>query len=362
MKVMSIFGTRPEIIRLSRIFPLLDNHFKHIMVNTSQNFTNELNELFIKELGLRTPDYTLGVTTKNYGDEIADIIKKTDVLLLKEKPDLVLILGDTNSGLSAIPAAHHGIKIAHLEAGMRSYDYRMPEEKNRIIIDHLSSILLPYTQYSKENLLRENISPRKIFVVGNPIVDVLNFNSKKIDASKIIQKLKLESNEYFLVTAHRSENVDDIHQLKQIFSGLEKLHKKFHKRIIFPIHPRTLNKIKNFKIPKCIETFKPLGFFDFTKLEKNAFCLITDSGTIPEESLYFKKPCVSIRESTERPEYIETGSTIMSGLESDDMVESVSLITSHTPDWEWDKSLGDGKTSSKVVNILRGKSRKILEI
>lgn len=358
---MSIFGTRPEIIRLSRIFPLLDKHFKHVMVNTSQNFTNELNGLFLKELGIRAPDYDLGVTTKNYGDEIADIIKKIDVLLLKEKPDMVLILGDTNSGLSAIPAAHHGIKIVHLEAGMRSYDYRMPEEKNRIMIDHLSSILFPYTQYSKENLQRENISPRKIFVIGNPIVEVLNFYSKKIDTSKILQKLNLESNDYFLITAHRSENVDNTHQLKQIFSGLEKLHKKFHKRIIFPIHPRTLNKL-NFKIPKCVETFKPLGFFDFTKLEKNAFCLITDSGTVPEESFYFKKPCVSIRESTERPEYLETGSTIMSGLEPRDIVESVSLITSHTSDWEWDKFLGDGRTSSKVINIMRGKPRKILEI
>ena len=287
--------------------------------------------------------------------------REIDVLLLKEKPDMVLILGDTNSGLSAIPAAHHGIKIVHLEAGMRSYDYRMPEEKNRIMIDHLSSILFPYTQYSKENLQRENISPRKIFVIGNPIVEVLNFYSKKIDTSKILQKLNLESNDYFLITAHRSENVDNTHQLKQIFSGLEKLHKKFHKRIIFPIHPRTLNKL-NFKIPKCVETFKPLGFFDFTKLEKNAFCLITDSGTVPEESFYFKKPCVSIRESTERPEYLETGSTIMSGLEPRDIVESVSLITSHTSDWEWDKFLGDGRTSSKVINIMRGKPRKILEI
>jgi UDP-N-acetylglucosamine 2-epimerase (non-hydrolysing) len=359
---MSIFGTRPEIIRLSRIFPLLDKHFKHVMVNTSQNFTNELNGLFLKELGIRKPDYDLKISTKNYGDEIADVIKKIDVLLLKEKPDLVLILGDTNSGLSAIPAAHHGIKIVHLEAGMRSYDYRMPEEKNRIIIDHLSSLLFPYTQYSKENLQRENISPRKIFVIGNPIVEVLNFYSKKIDSSKILQKLKLESNKYFLVTAHRSENVDNIYQLKQILSGLEKLNKKFHKRIIFPIHPRTLNKLKHFKIPKCIETSKPLGFFDFTHLEKHAFCLITDSGTVPEESFYFKKPCVIIRESTERPEYLETGSTIISGLDPRDIVQSVYLITSHTSDWQWDKSLGDGNTASKVVNIMRGKSRKILEI
>jgi len=362
MKLMSIFGTRPEIIRLSKIFPLLDSNFDHVMVNTYQNYTTELNKIFFKELGIRSPDYNLGVTTKNYGEEISDIIKKSEKVLLKEKPDMVLILGDTNSGLAAIPASHHGIKIAHLEAGMRSYDYRMPEEKNRIIIDHLSSILLPYTQYSRENLIRENIHPSKIFVVGNPIIEVINSNIKKIDGSKILDKLKIKPNEYFLVTAHRSENVDDPDSLKQILEGLKKIHLKFGKKIIYPIHPRTLDKLKGTKIPKGITTTKPLGFIDFCKLEKNALCMITDSGTVPEESLYFKKPCVSIRESTERPEYIEAGSSILSGLDPKNILESTNLITSHNSDWDWDVSLGDGKTSSKVVNILRGKNRKILEL
>jgi len=362
MKLMSIFGTRPEIIRLSKIFPLLDSNFDHVMVNTNQNYTTELNKIFFKELGIRSPDYNLGVATKNYGDEISDVIKKSEKVLLKEKPDMILILGDTNSGLAAIPASHHGIKIAHLEAGMRSYDYRMPEEKNRIIIDHLSSILLPYTQYSRENLIRENIHPSKIFVVGNPIIEVINSNIKKIDSSKILDKLKIKPNEYFLVTAHRSENVDDPDSLKQILEGLKKIHLKFGKKIIYPIHPRTLDKLKGTKIPKGITTIKPLGFTDFCKLEKNALCMITDSGTVPEESLYFKKPCVSIRESTERPEYIEAGASILSGLDPKNILESANLITSHNSDWDWDISLGDGKTASKVVNILRGKNRKILEL
>ena len=359
---MSIFGTRPEIIRLSKIFPLLDSNFDHVMVNTYQNYTTELNKIFFKELGIRSPDYNLGVATKNYGDEISDVIKKSEKVLLKEKPDMILILGDTNSGLAAIPASHHGIKIAHLEAGMRSYDYRMPEEKNRIIIDHLSSILLPYTQYSRENLIRENIHPSKILVVGNPIIEVINSRIKKIDNSKILDKLKIKPNEYFLVTAHRSENVDDPDSLKQILEGLKKIHSKFDKKIIYPIHPRTLDKLKGMKIPKGITTIKPLGFIDFCKLQKNALCMITDSGTVPEESLYFKKPCVSIRESTERPEYIEAGSSILSGLDPKNILESTNLITSHNSDWDWDASLGDGKTSSKVVNILRGKNRKILEL
>ena len=362
MKVMSIFGTRPEIIRLSRIFALLDANFEHVMVNTSQNYTPELNAIFFSDLQVRKPDYNLKIRTEQYGIEIAEIIKKSEDVLLKENPDLLLILGDTNSGLAAIPAAHNGIKIVHLEAGMRSYDFRMPEEKNRIIIDHLSSVLLPYTNYSRENLILENIHPSKIYVVGNPIIEVINYFSEKIEKSKIMNKMMLKQNDYFLVTAHRSENVDDPPTLENIFSGLEKIHSKFKKRIIYPIHPRTMSKMKKGKVPKGVELIKPLGFFDFSKLEKNAFCLITDSGTIPEESLYFKRPCVTIRESTERPEYIEAGSNILAGLDPNNVAEAVKLITSVKPDWEWNKALGDGKTASKVVNILRGKiNRQVLK-
>ena len=355
MKIMSIFGTRPEIIRLSRIFPLLDTNFEHIMVNTSQNYTKELNSVFFDDLSIRKPDYDLKVNTEAYGVEVADVIVKTEKLLKKEKPDILLILGDTNSGLSAIPAAHQGIKIAHLEAGMRSYDFRMPEEKNRVMIDHLSTVLLPYTHYSRENLIRENIHPSKIFVIGNPIIEVIEHYMPKIEKSKIFQKLKLKKNNYFLVTAHRSENVDNVKSLKNIFSGLEKIHQKFGKKIIYPIHPRTSSKIKNMEIPKGIDLIEPLGFFDFTYLEKNAYCLLTDSGTVPEETLYFKKPCVTIRDTTERPEIIEAGSNILSGLMPDDMLRSTESITSGKPDWQWNEALGDGKTSRKVINILNGK-------
>lgn len=355
MKVMSIFGTRPEIIRLSRIFALLDKNFKHTMVNTSQNYTPELNASFFEELEIRNPDYNLKIKTGDYGVEIADIIKKTDDTLKKERPDILLILGDTNSGLSAIPAAHQGIKIVHLEAGMRSYDFRMPEEKNRIIIDHLSSILLPYTNYSRENLIRENIHPSKIFVVGNPIIEAINYYLPKIEKSDILSRMKLKSNDYFLITAHRSENVDNPETLKNIFRSLEKIQQGFKKRVIYPIHPRTISKISTRWIPKGVEIIKPLGFFDFVKLEKNAFCLITDSGTVPEETLYFKKPCVTIRESTERPETIEAGSNILSGLTPQNVVDSVKQMTSMNADYEWDKALGDGRTASKVVNIIRGK-------
>jgi UDP-N-acetylglucosamine 2-epimerase (non-hydrolysing) len=359
MKVMSIFGTRPEIIRLSRIFPALDSNFKHVMVNTSQNYTPELNAIFFSELGIRKPDYNLKIETSQFGVEVADIIKKTEKILIKEKPDVLLILGDTNSGLSAIPAAHLGIKIIHLEAGMRAYDFRMPEDKNRTLIDHLSSVLLPYTDYSRENLIRENIHPSKIYVIGNPIVEVIEYYLPKIEKSKILQKMKLKTKDYFLITAHRSENVDQIENIKKLFSSLQKIQKKFKKRIIFPMHPRTLSKIKKLKIPNEIEIIKPLGFLDFTKLEKNAFCLITDSGTVPEESLYFKIPSVTIRETTERPEYIEAGSNILSGLEPNDVVRAVDLITSKNIELEWNSRLGDNLTSSKVLNILSGKLNRL---
>jgi len=352
---MSVFGTRPEIIRLSRIFPLLDANFQHVMVNTNQNFTPELNSIFFSELNIRKPDYNLKIKTGQFGTEVAKIISQTEKIIIKEKPDIMLILGDTNSGLSAIVAAHYGVKIIHLEAGMRAYDFRMPEDKNRMLIDHLSSILLPYTNYSRENLIRENIHPSKIYVIGNPIIEVINYFLPKIQKSKILEKMKLKKQGYIVVTAHRSENVNDENNLKKIFTSLEKINKKFKKRIIYPMHPRTFSKIKNIKIPKSIEIIKPLGFFDFIKLEKNAFSLITDSGTVPEESLYFKVPCITIRETTERPEFIEAGFNIISGLDPTDILRSMEIITSNEIKSEWNPNLGDGQTSTKVLNIITGK-------
>lgn len=359
MKVMSISGTRPEIIKQSRIYAKLDENFNHIMVFTNQNYTPELSDIFFSDLGVRKPDYNLKIKTDGFGSEVADIISKTEKVMLKEKPDVLVLLGDVNSGLSAIPAAHLGIKIVHLEAGMRSYDKRMPEEKNRVLIDHLATINLPYIQYCRENLIRENIHPSTIYVVGNPIYEVIKYYLPKIEASTILKKLKLDSNEFILVTAHRSENVDNPETLKNILLGLEQVNKKLGKRIIYPMHPRTKSKLKKKDVPKCIEIISPLGFFDFSKLEQNAFCYVTDSGTLPEDALIYKKPCVIIRESFERPEFIEAGCNILSGLDPKNIVESVKTITSAVIDWEWNKSLGDGKTSSKVVNIIQGKLDRI---
>lgn len=355
MKVMSIAGTRPEIIKQSRIYAKLDENFDHVMVFTNQNYTPELSDIFFSDLQIRAPDYNLKIKTESFGSEVADLISKIEKIMIKEKPDVLLLLGDVNSGLSAIPAAHLGIKIVHLEAGMRAYDKRMPEEKNRILIDHIATVNLPYTEYSRQNLIRENIHPSSIYVVGNPIIEVINYYLPKIKKSTILTKLKLKPNQYVLVTAHRSENVDDPKTLKNILLSLEQVSIEFKKRIIYPMHPRTLSKINKKDIPKCIEIIKPLGFFEFSKLEQNAFCYVSDSGTLPEDALYYKKPCVIIRESTERPEFIEAGCNILSGLDPKNIVDSVRTITSAVIDWEWNDSLGDGKTSSKVVNIIRGK-------
>jgi UDP-N-acetylglucosamine 2-epimerase (non-hydrolysing) len=350
-KVMTIFGTRPEIIRLSLIFKLLDRNFEHVMVNTRQNYAHELNDVFFKELDLRQPDYDLKIRTGNYGAEVSDIILKSNEVIEKERPDILLILGDTNSGLSAIPAAQHRVKIAHLEAGMRSYDDRMPEEKNRVTIDHLSTVLLTYTEYSRQNLVRENIHPSKIFVVGNPIVDVIEQNIRKINNSKIMSKMDLKANDYFLVTAHRSENVDDESTLRAIFEGLGRIHRRYKKRVVYPIHPRTSSKIK-FKVPEGVELVKPLGYFDFSLLEKSAYCLVSDSGTTQEEALYFGVPCVTIRKTTERPETVEAGSNIVSGLDPQKIADAVAVFETTKRSWKY--TLGDGNTSAKVINIIYG--------
>jgi UDP-N-acetylglucosamine 2-epimerase (non-hydrolysing) len=355
MKVATIFGTRPEIIRLSLIFPLLDNYFEHVMINTQQNFTNTLNKIFFKQLKIREPDYNLNVDTSNIGTQLSDTIRKTFDVLRKERPDWLLVLGDTYSGLSAIPASNLQIKIAHMEAGMRCYDWRVPEERNRTVIDHLATINLPYTNYSRENLIRENIHPSKIFVIGNPIVEILNQFKKEINSSTILKRLNLKPNGYILVTAHRSENVDNKETLASLMESLSLLKKVFDKRIIFPVHPRTLNKIIN--KPKGVEMFSPVGLFDFTKLEQNAFCVISDSGTVPEECLFYNKPCVTIRKATERTEYVEAGSSMLSEIQPDQLVDAVNIMTTSKTNYSWDERLGDGKTSRKVIQILQGENQ-----
>jgi UDP-N-acetylglucosamine 2-epimerase (non-hydrolysing) len=353
MKVMSIFGTRPEMIKMWATLKKLDElNFEHIMVHTGQNFTPELREFFFTDLRLRQPDFELNIDTSSYGKEVSDVILKSEELMEKTRPEALLVLGDTYSGLAVLPAAHRGIKIFHMEAGLRAWDRRMPEQRNRILIDHISSILLPYNQYHRENLLREGIHPSKIIVTGNTTFEAMRAFAPQIEASNILTRLKLESKKYILVTAHRSENVDNPEYLRIIFLALSKLSERFQYEIIFPIHPRTKSKLTGIDIPSRIRIMAPLGFYDFNRLLKESFCVLSDSGTAAEEGLYYKVPNVSLRMATERMETLESGATIVSGMTADNIVESI--ITAVSQPWSARYDFADDfSPSSVVVNALR---------
>jgi len=355
MKVMTIMGTRPEMIKMWPVLKKLDAlNFDHIMVHTNQNYTKELKDFFFEDLELRKPDCNLDIDTSSYGSEVADVIRKSDLLFAKVKPDALIVLGDTYSGLSVLPAAHHGIKIFHMEAGLRAWDKRMPEQRNRILIDHVSDILLPFNNYHRENLIRENIHPAKIFVSGNPTFETMRYFQGKIKRSNILSTLKLSSKEYMTVTLHRKENVDDSESLCSIIQGLGLVYKKFKKEVIFPMHPRTKSKIKDLSIPKGIRIINPLGFYDFNCLSMHSYCLLADSGTTPEEGLFYKVPCVSLRKSTERPETVEAGALVVAGIEARDILESVETVTKMS--WAGHYDLGEGTSpSSVVINVLRGR-------
>ncbi|MBK9281082.1 MAG: UDP-N-acetylglucosamine 2-epimerase (non-hydrolyzing) [Candidatus Obscuribacter sp.] len=353
MKVVSIFGTRPEMIKLWSTLRKLDQlNFEHIMVHTGQNFTPELKDFFFRDLELRKPDYEFDIDTSNYGKEVADVIIKSDELFERIKPDALLILGDTYSGLSVMPAANRGIKIFHMEAGLRAWDKRMPEQRNRILIDHMSSILLPFNAYHRENLLRENIHPSKIFVTGNPTFEVMRHFQDRIKASDILTRLNLSAKGYILVTGHRSENVDNRENLQSIMKALAELHKKFKIEVLYPMHPRTKSKLAGIEIGKGVRIIDPLGFYDFNHLLKESFCTISDSGTAPEEAYFYRIPCVSIRMTTERPETIEGGAHIVAGLDPDNIVAAV--VTAVEQEWMGRYDLEEGfSPSSVVVNSIR---------
>ena len=353
MKIMTIFGTRPEMIKMWGVLKKLDSmNFEHIMVHTGQNYTKELRDFFFHDLELRHPDYELNIDVSSYGAEVADVIRKSDALFEKENPDALVILGDTYSGLSVMPAANRGIKVFHMEAGLRAWDRRMPEQRNRILIDHMSNILLPYNSYHRENLIKENIHPSKIFVTGNTTFEVMRHFLPKINSSTILQKLKLTSKRYILATAHRSENVDSPHYLQIIMQSLGEISKKLGCEIIYPMHPRTQSKLDINESPEGVSIIDPLGFYDFSKLLKESMCVISDSGTAAEEGIFYGVPNISLRMATERPETVESGSTIVSGMESQNIVDSV--ITALELPWAVKYDFAeDHSPSSVVVNAIR---------
>ena len=357
MKVMTIFGTRPEIIRLSSVMKVLDAHCEHVTVHTGQNYHESLSDIFIEDLGVRTPDVHLGIRSGSFGEQIGQILSKTDEILAEHRPDKVLILGDTNSALSAIVAARRGIPVFHMEAGNRCYDDRVPEEVNRRIIDHSSAVLLPYTERSKENLVAEGIERERVFVTGNPIFEVLRTFEEQIDGSGILGQLGLNASEYFLVTLHRAENVDLAPRLSMIFGAFDRIAADFGKPVLVSVHPRTRGKLDEFGIsPNAdrVRLLDPLGFFDFVHLEKNALAVLSDSGTVQEECSIFGIPNVTVRDVTERPETIECGSNILSGADPDIIIRAVKLALSQPAAWTPPHEYTVDNVSRTVSKIVLG--------
>ena len=325
MKVMTVLGTRPEIIRLSAVIKACDKYFEHILVHTGQNWDYTLNEIFFKELELRKPDFYLDAVGENLGETTGNIIAKSYKLFGEVKPDALLILGDTNSALSAISAKRLKIPIFHMEAGNRCFDQNVPEEINRKIVDHISDINLPYTEHSRRYLLSEGIKKEYIFVTGSPMPEVLNNYRGSINESKVLRELKLEKSGYILVSAHREENIDIEENFINLVNSLNSVAEEFKIPIIYSTHPRSWKKIEEKKIAfnPLIRKLKPFGFIDYNKLQQNAFCVLSDSGTLSEESAILNFPAVLIRTSTERPEVLDKGSIIIGGIKSDEVIQAV---------------------------------------
>jgi UDP-N-acetylglucosamine 2-epimerase (non-hydrolysing) len=360
MKVLTILGTRPEIIRISCVISRLEKHTNHILVHTGQNYDYELNEIFFEELCVKKPDYFMNVDTSSLGSVYGGIMIKTEEILKKEKPDAVLILGDTNSSIAAIIAKRMKIPIYHMEAGNRCFDLNVPEEVNRKIIDHISDFNLVYTEHARRHLLSEGIPHRRIYLTGSPMKEVLMTHLEKIKASNALSELNLEKEKYFLVSAHREENVDNKANLTAILAALERIHKEFDLPVIVSTHPRTRKRIESLgsiKISKGIQFLKPFGFLDYNWLQMNACCVISDSGTIAEESAILKFPAITIRNAFERPESLDAGTVIITGLDPETIIASIKIQTSDDNKkmpWRIPADYEIENTSYRVVKLIVG--------
>jgi UDP-N-acetylglucosamine 2-epimerase (non-hydrolysing) len=357
MKLMTVLGTRPEIIRLSRIIGKLDKLCQHVLVHTGQNYDVNLNDIFFQQLGVREPDHFLGVRGETIGEQIGKIIAAIERVILDEKPDRLLVLGDTNSCLAAIVARRMSIPVYHMEAGNRCYDDRVPEEVNRRIIDHSSNILMPYTERSRANLLREGIEGHRIYVTGNPIFEVIQHYEYAIAQSDILNRLGLKTGKYFLVTMHREENVDIEERLRSLTQGLVLLQEEYQIPVICSLHPRTKNRMQRFGIDMSNERIKlhePFGFFDFINLERDAFCVLSDSGTVQEECSIFRVANVTIRDVTERPETIECGSNILSSVSAKSILQCVHIVLDRKQSWTAPPEYLVPSVSETVVKIVLG--------
>jgi len=328
IKVMTILGTRPEIIRLAATMARLDKHVDHKIVHTGQNYDYELSEVFFKELGVHKPDYFLNVNTSSLGQVYGNILIAIEPILKSEKPDAVLILGDTNSSIAGIIAKRLKIPLYHMEAGNRCFDFNVPEEINRRIIDHISDFNLVYTEHARRHLISEGIPHRRIYLTGSPMKEVLSMHLEKIRSSGALLELGLKKKKYFLVSAHREENVDNKANLSKILASLEMVHKEFNLPVIVSTHPRTKKRLETLgkvKVSDNIRFLKPFGFFDYNWLQMNAACVISDSGTICEESAILDFPAITIRNAIERPEALDAGTIVMTGLEPEVIVSAIRM-------------------------------------
>jgi UDP-N-acetylglucosamine 2-epimerase (non-hydrolysing) len=355
MKVMTILGTRPEIIRLSLIIPRLDQLCAHVLVHTGQNFDPTLSDRFFTELKLRAPDHHLGVESASFGQQIGQIIERSEALLTRESPDRLLILGDTNSALSAIVAKRMGIPVFHMEAGNRCYDDRVPEEVNRRIIDHASDVLMPYTERSRDALLREGVAANRIFVVGNPIKEVLQHHALQPSAA-IFEKVGAGAGRYLLATLHRAESVDHADTLRAILQGFEEVGARHDLPLILSVHPRTRARLNTWQLGPFarIKLHDPFGLTDFVTLMRNARCVLTDSGTVQEECAILGVPNVTVRETTERPETLECGSNILAGTSAAGIVRAVDVVLSGKQRWTPPPEYLAENVSDTVTRIMLG--------
>ena len=357
MKVMTVLGTRPEIIRLSRVIPRLDAVCEHVLVHTGQNFDPSLSDVFFRDLGVRAPDRSLGVKADSFGEQAGQILAGVERAIRDERPDRLLILGDTNSGLAAVVAKRLGVPVFHMEAGNRCFDDRVPEEVNRRIIDHSSDVLLPYTERSRANLLREGIASQRVIVTGNPILEVIRHYERCIDSSDVHAKLGVEKGAYFLVTAHRAENVDVPDRLRQLAEALRRVGGEHGLPIVVSLHPRTKSRLDAFGMNDLVAGLRvmpPLGFFDFLALEREAACVLTDSGTVQEECCILHVANVTTRDVTERPETVECGSNIIAGVDPDRVATAVRAALRRDRNWTVPPEYLAPAVSDTVVNILLG--------
>lgn len=366
LKLMTILGTRPEIIRLSAVIRCADRYFDHILVHTGQNWDKRLNDIFFEELQLRKPDYYLNAVGAHLGETMGNIIARSYEVIQKERPDAVLVLGDTNSALSAISAKRLKVPIFHMEAGNRCWDWNVPEMINRKIVDHISDINLPYTEHSRRYLLSEGLDGKTIFVTGSPIREVLRDAANGINESRVLETLGLSPRKYLLLSAHREENIDNQENFFSLMNAVNRIAERYQMPVIYSMHPRSKKYIvqRGFQFHPLVRSMEPFGFFDYNQLQKNSFCVLSDSGTLSEESAILGFPGVLLRTSTERPEVLDKGTVVIGGIRGEDVERAITLAVSMSENGEetvMAEDYADTNVSVKVIKLIESYTKIVNE-